>query len=235
MKRYLLVLLSVLSFSSCGTLGNLSGVNTSVSESDAAAGIREALDKGVTTGINLLHRENGFFGSDVYKLFLPQDAQRIVNTLQNLGMGGLVDRAVLQINRAAEDAVSYAAPIFSQAIREMSITDAINIVKGSGNAATQYFRQKTANQLTAAFTPAIRSSLESFSATKYYGDLINAYNNLPTTGKKLNADLTSYVVGKTIDALFDQIGKEEMSIRANPVERTTDILRKVFGWNGAGR
>src|SRR5438045_9183024 len=104
MKRYILVLLAALSFSSCGSLGGLSGMNTSgtISETDAASGIREALDKGVTTGINLLHRENGFFGSDVYKLFLPAEAQNIVTTLKNMGMSGLVYRAVLQIKRAEE-------------------------------------------------------------------------------------------------------------------------------------
>jgi hypothetical protein len=235
MKRFLMIFLAALSFSSCGSLANLPNLNTGITESEAALGIRDALDKGVSTGISFLGRENGFFGNEAYKLFLPQDAQKIVNTMRNLGMGGLVDRAVLQINRAAENAITYAAPIFSQAIREMTIADAINIIRGSGDAATQYFRQKTTNQLINAFTPAIKTSLESFSATKYYGDLINAYNSLPTTMNKLNPDLTSYVVGKAVDALFDQIGKQEMAIRANPVERTTEILRKVFGWVGAGK
>ncbi|HZI01638.1 MAG TPA: DUF4197 domain-containing protein, partial [Flavisolibacter sp.] len=159
--------------------------------------------------------------------------QRIENTMRQLGMGGMVDRAILQINRSAEDAVGYARPIFLDAIRDMAITDAINIVRGPRDAATQYFRQKTTERLTAAFSPVIRASLDKFSATKYYNDVISTYNNFPTTINKLNPDLPSYVVGKAVDALFDQIAREEANIRENPVARTTDILRKVFGWAGA--
>ena len=117
----------------------------------------------------------------------------------------------------------------------MTIADAINIVKGSNDAATQYFKQRTTEKLTAAFMPVIKSSLEKFSATKYYADVINTYNNFPTTLQKINPDLPSYVVGKAIDALFDQVAKEEANIRANPVARTTEILRRVFGWAAASR
>jgi hypothetical protein len=201
-------------------------------ENEAATGMRQALEQGVGKGITLLNVQDGFFGNQTYKLFLPQEAQRIENTLRQLGMGGMVDRAILQINRSAEDAVGYARPIFMDAIREMTITDALNIIRGPRDAATQYFRQKTTEKLTAAFTPVIKSSLDKFSATKYYNDVISTYNNFPTTMNKLNPDLPSYVVGKAVDALFDQIAKEEANIRENPVARTTDILRKVFGWAG---
>jgi hypothetical protein len=194
--------------------------------------MRQALEQGVGKGISLLNVQDGFFGNQAYKLFLPQEAQRIENTLRQLGMGGMVDRAILQINRSAEDAVGYARPIFVDAIREMTITDALNIIRGPRDAATQYFRQKTTEKLTAAFTPVIKSSLDKFSATKYYNEVISTYNNFPTTMNKLNPDLPSYVVGKAVDALFDQIAKEEANIRENPVARTTDILRKVFGWAG---
>jgi hypothetical protein len=165
---------------------------------------------------------------------LPPEAQKIENTLRQLGMSGMVDKAILQINRAAEDAVGYARPIFVDAIREMTITDAINIIKGPKDAATQYFRQKTTEKLIAAFSPTIKSSLDKFSATKYYGDVVNTYNNFPTTLNKINPDLPSYVVGKAVNALFDQIGKEEANIRENPVARTTEILKKVFGWASRG-
>jgi len=107
--------------------------------------------------------------------------------------------------------------------------DALNIVKGEKDAATQYFRQKTTDKLIAAFTPSVKSSLDKVSATKYYGDVINTYNNFPTTFKKINPDLTSYVVGRAVDALFAEVAKEEANIRANPVARTTEILKKVFG------
>jgi hypothetical protein len=230
-KKYMAAVMLSVSLLSCAELGNLgAAIPTSITETEAAQGIREALDQGVGRGITLLNKQDGFFGSQAYKLFLPAEAQRIENTLRQLGMGSMVDRAILQINRAAEDAVGYARPIFLDAIREMTIADAINIIRGPKDAATQYFRQKTTDKLIAAFSPTIKSSLDKFSATKYYGEVVNTYNNFPTTLNKLNPDLPSYVVNKAVTALFDQIGQEEANIRANPVARTTEILKKVFGW-----
>jgi ABC-type transporter MlaC component len=229
MKTLLALLLLTLPFYSCDTLSRVQ-LPTTITEAEAAQGIREALDKGVGRGISQLAREDGFLGSTAYKLFLPADAQRIESVLRQVGMGSLVDRTIIQINRAAENAVSFASPIFLDAIREMTLTDALAIVRGPRDAATQYFRQKTTEKLVAAFTPVIKSSLEKFSATKYYSDMINTYNNFPTTQQKLNPDLPSYVVEKTVNALFDQIAQEEANIRANPVARTTEILKRVFGW-----
>lgn len=228
LKTQLIALTLTCGLLSCETL-NLPTSTTVVTQTEAAQAIREALDQGVGRGISLLNKEDGFFGNQVYKLFLPPDAQKIENTLRQVGMGSLVDRAILQINRAAEDAVGHARPIFVDAIREMTISDAINIVKGTNDAATQYFRDKTTAKLVAAFTPIIKQSLDKFSATKYYTDVVNTYNNFPTTINKLNPDLPSYVVGKAVNALFDQIAQEEANIRANPVARTTELLKKVFG------
>lgn len=229
MKYYFIAFVLILSLASCDTLSKIS-VPQTITEAEAAQGIRDALDQGVGRGIGLLNKEDGFFGSQTYKLFLPQEAQKIENTLRQLGMGSLVDKAILQINRSAEDAVGYARPIFLDAIKQMTIADAINIIKGPKDAATQYFRNKTTEKLIAAFTPVIKSSLDKFSATKYYGDMIKTYNGFPTTINKLNPDLPSYVVNKAVAALFDQVAMEEANIRANPVARTTDILKKVFGW-----
>ena len=145
-------------------------------------------------------------------------------------MGSLVDRAIIQINRAAEDAVGHARPIFVDAIRQMTIADALTIIKGPRDAATQYFKNKTTQQLITAFSPIIKSSLDKFSATKYYADMINTYNGFPTTLNKLNPDLPSFVVGKAVDALFDQVAKEEDNIRTNVSARTSDILKRVFGY-----
>lgn len=235
MKRVVFLSLFSFFFFSCNTLSKLPATYpTGVTEYEAAQGIREALDQGVGRGISTLNVPDGFFGNQAYKLFLPEEARKIENTLRQLGMGGMVDKAILQINRAAEDAVGFARPIFVDAIREITIADAINIVKGQNDAATQYFRQRTTDRLMAAFTPVIKSSLEKFSATKYYADVINTYNNFPTTLQKINPDLPTYVVGKAVDALFDQVAKEEANIRANPVARTTEILRRVFGWAGRG-
>ena len=146
-----------------------------------------------------------------------------------MGMGAEVDKAILSINRGAEDAVGFAKPIFTEAIKEMTLTDALNILKGANDAATQYFKNKTRQKLVVAFSPSVKSSLEKVNATKYYGDVITSYNKLPTTFNKVNPDLTSYVVERAVDALFDQVAKEEANIRANPVARTTDLLKKVFG------
>jgi hypothetical protein len=111
----------------------------------------------------------------------------------------------------------------------MTIVDALNIIRGPKDAATQYFREKTTAKLVAAFTPSVKGSLDKLNATKYYTDVVNTYNNFPTTFNKINPDLTSYVVGKAVDALFDRVAKEEANIRENPVARTTEILKKVFG------
>ena len=200
-----------------------------ITENEAGQGIKEALTQGVTNAVLHLNKTDGFFGSEFYKLLLPPDAKKIETTLRNLGMGAQVDKAILQINRGAEDAVGYAKPIFVDAIKQMTITDALNIVRGQKDAATQYFKQKTTEKLIAAFTPSVKTSLDKVDATKYYGNIVTTYNKLPTTFNKINPDLTSYVVGKAVDALFDQVAKEEANIRANPVARTTDILKRVFG------
>jgi hypothetical protein len=227
----------ILCLTSCETLSSLPTLGTPtstgpVTESEAGQGIRQALSQGVSTAISNLNRENAFFGNDFYKVLLPADAQKIETTLRKVGLGKEVDKAVLQINRAAEDAVAFAKPIFVEAIQEMTITDALNIIRGEKNSATNYFRVKTREKLLAAFSPSIKQSLDKVGATKYYGDIVSMYNNIPTVSK-INPDLPSYVVSKTTDALFDQIEKEEVNIRENPVARTTAILKKVFG--SAGR
>lgn len=226
-RKLLLILFASFTIQSCDTFSNLPG--TGVTEAEAAGGIREALAQGVTRGITLLNRTDGFFGNALYKMLLPPDAKKIENTLRDLGFGKKVDQAILQINRAAEDAVGYAAPIFGDAIREMTIMDALNIIRGPNNAATEYFRQKTSDRLIAAFSPVVKNSLDKLNATKYYADIVNLYNNFPTTINQINPDLPSYVVGKAVDALFDLVAKEEANIRENPLARTTELLRKVFG------
>jgi hypothetical protein len=200
-----------------------------LTENDAAMGIKEALTQGVTSAVLHLNKTDGFFGSEFYKLLLPPDAKKIENTLRNLGMGAQVDKAILAINRGAEDAVGYAKPIFVDAIKEMTLKDALNIVRGPNDAATTYFKDKTKEKLIVAFMPSVKTSLDKTDATKYYSDIVTTYNKLPTTFKKANPDLPSYVVGKAVDALFDQVAKEEANIRSNPVARTSDILKKVFG------
>jgi Protein of unknown function (DUF4197) len=205
--------------------------NSGVTENEAGQGIKEALSQGVINAVLNLNKTDGFFGSEFYKMLLPEDAKKVEKTLRNIGMGAQVDKAILSINRGAEDAVAFAKPIFIDAIKEMTLKDALNIVKGPKDAATNYFKEKTKEKLITAFTPSVKSSLDKVDATKHYSDIMNSYNSLPTTFKKVNPDLTSFVVGKAVDALFDQVAKEEANIRANPLARTSDILKKVFGGN----
>ena len=200
-----------------------------VTEREAAQGVREALAQGVTSAVLNLHKTDGFFGSQFYKMLLPPDARKVEGTLRKIGLGGQVDKAVLAMNRGAEDAVGSAAPIFTDAIKQMTLTDALGIVRGNKDSATQYFKQKTSQKLIEAFTPSVKTSLDKTNATKYYGDIVNTYNRMPLSTEKVNPDLTSYVVGKAVDALFEEIAKEEANIRSNPVARTTEILKKVFG------
>lgn len=205
------------------------GGSSNVSEEEAGQGIKEALTQGVTNAVLNLNKTDGFFGSEVYKMFLPPDAQKIEKTLRSAGMGAQVDKAILAINRGAEDAVAFAKPIFVEAIKEMTVTDALKILTGPKDGATQYFKEKTTAKLTAAFKPSVQSSLDKVEATKYYGDIVNTYNKLPTTMNKVNPDLTSYVVEKAVAALFDQVAKEEANIRANPMGQASALLQKVFG------
>ena len=208
-----------------GTSSTLAGIT----QSDAGSAIKEALAKGVASGIAKLNKTNGFFGSDVYKVLLPPDAVKIENTLRSIGLGSQVDKAILQINRSAEKAVGYAAPIFVTAIKQMTLTDALNLVKGGNTSATDFFKSKTTDSLKTAFMPVIKKTLDSTAATRYYADIVNTYNKLPTSFNKVNPDLQDYVTTMAVNALFDQIAKEELAIRANPAARTTDLLKKVFG------
>lgn len=209
--------------------GNKNTSGTGITENEAGLGIKEALLQGVGTAVLNLNKTDGFFGSAIYKMLLPPDALKVEKTLRNIGMGAQVDKAILAINRGAEDAVAFAKPIFVDAIKQMTLTDALNIIRGPKDAATNYFKEKTMLKLIEAFTPSIKSSLDKVNATKYYADIVITYNKLPTTFNKANPDLVSYVAGKATDALFDQVAKEEANIRANPVARTSDILKKVFG------
>ena len=207
-----------------------SGTSTgSVTEGEAGMGIKEALEKGVSAGISLLNKKDGFFGNDLYKVLLPPDALKAEKVLRSIGLGSEVDKAILQINRAAEDAVGYAKPIFVNAIKQMTITDALKLLSGGQRSATDYFEGKTTDALKTAFSPVIDSALNKTAATKYYGNLVTKYNNLPTTFNKINPDLKGYVTEKAVKALFDQVAKEELAIRQNPAARTSELLKKVFG------
>lgn len=233
MKQFFTALVISISMGSCTQLQQVAEAagasGTGISNTEAASGIREALSQGIGKAVVQLNTTDGFFKNAFYKIFLPPDAKKIENTLRDVGLGSMVDKAILQINRGAEDAAGYAKPIFINAIKSMTLSDAIGLVRNGDTSATHFFRVKTTQQLIDAFTPVIQSSLNKVEATKYYGDMVTRYNNFPTTFKKLNPDLTGYVTFRATEALFSMISKEEINIRTNFAARTSDILRKVFG------
>jgi hypothetical protein len=229
MKKLLSILCLSALLSSCDVLSKLPTLGGGVTEGEAGDGIKEALGQGLVKAVLQLNKPDGFFKDALYKVLLPPDAKKIENTLRDLGMNKMVDKAILAINRAAEDAAGFAKPIFVDAIKSMTISDAIGLIKNGDTSATHFFRVKTTDKLIAAFMPVIKSSLDKVEATKYYGDIVTTYNNFPTTFKKINPDLPSFVTGKATDALFDMVAKEEQNIRQNILARTTDLLRKVFG------
>lgn len=229
MKKIIPFLLFAFTLSGCDVLQNLPASTGAVTEAEAGQGIKEALSQGVTDAVLQLNKPDGFFKDALYKILLPPDAKKIETTLRDLGMNKVVDKAILQINRGAEDAAGYAKPIFVDAIKSMTLQDAVGLVKNGDTSATHFFREKTTAKLMAAFLLVIRSSLDKVEATKYYGDIVTTYNNFPTTFKKINPDLAGYVTERATVALFDLIAKEEVNIRTNFAARTTDILKKVFG------
>jgi hypothetical protein len=199
-----------------------------LSESDAASGIKEALSKGAVNGVKLTSVKDGYLGNAEIKIPFPQEAKNIEEKLRAIGLGKKVDELIVSLNRAAEDAAKEAQPIFLAAIKNMTVTDAINIVKGNNDAATRYLDRTTSPQLKAAFQPDIKASLDKVNATQQWAFLINAYNKIPLV-KKMNPDLPAYVTDKAIEGLFVMIAKEELKIRKDPMARTSEILKKVFG------
>jgi hypothetical protein len=201
-----------------------------LSEKDAADGIKEALVKGTGEGVKFVSKLDGYFGNPEIKIPFPPDAKVIETKLRSVGLGKKVDEVVLSINRAAEDAAKDAEQIFVAAVKGMTVKDAINIVKGANDAATQYLKRTTSPELKAKFLPVIKASLDKVNATKYWTDVINTYNKIPFV-QKMNPNLPEYVTGKAIDGLFVMIAKEELKIRKDPVARTSELLKKVFGGN----
>jgi hypothetical protein len=200
-----------------------------LSSADIADGLRQALQIGAKNATSRVSAVNGFFGNALIKILMPPEARKVENTLREIGMGTYVDNAILSMNRAAEDGSSKALDIFVNAIKSMSIQDGLSILNGPKDAATQYLRSRTSAALTAAFRPIIEESLDKVNATKYWADVFNVYNDLPTTFKKVNPDLPAYVTQKALDGVFVYIADEEAKIRMNPAAQVTDLLKKVFG------
>ncbi|MBS1665916.1 MAG: DUF4197 domain-containing protein [Bacteroidetes bacterium] len=210
----------------------VSGNNTKgagLSNADIVSGLKEALTLGTKKSTDKLSMVDGFFKDAAVKVLMPPQAQKVEKVLRSVGMGKLVDDAILSMNRAAEDASKSATPIFVDAVKKMSITDALGILRGPDTAATSYLKKSTTAQLTKAFKPSIDSSLAKTDATKYWKTVFDTYNNLPTTFKKVDSDLSSYVTQKALSGIFYYVAQEEAKIRKDPAAQATSLLKKVFG------
>lgn len=199
-----------------------------LSEDEVAAGLKQALTKGVEKGVDQLSKPDGFFKDLEIKIPLPAEAQAVEDKLRKLGQGDKVDEAIESINRAAEDAVVGAKDIFVSAITSMTLSDAMGLLKGEDNAATQFLEKSTRMALVEKFKPTVATSLEKVGATKHWNTVFSTYNKIPLV-QKVNPDLEEYATNKAIDGLFIQIAKQELEIRKNPAARVTDLLKKVFG------
>ncbi len=211
-----------------GTPASGSNVNlVNLSQSEISSGLKQALNIGVTEGVKKLGVTDGFYKNELVKILMPEKLRKIDTTLRTLGLGSLADQGVKLLNRAAEDAVTEATPIFANAITSMTITDAKNILLGSNTAATNYLQTKTQSQLFTAFQPKVKASLGKVGADKVWKNLISKYNLL--TGQAVTTDLNEYVTTETINGVFKMVAEKETGIRNNAAMRTTSLLEKVFG------
>jgi hypothetical protein len=199
---------------------------TSLSPEEISAGLKEALRIGSEKAAAQVSSADGFFKDAVIKILMPEEAKKAEQKLRALGLGKQVDNAILAMNRAAEDAAKSAAPIFAAAVKDMSITDAFSILRGTDVAATSYLKEKTSNPLAEAFRPAIEKSLEKVNATRYWTTVFTTYNKM--SPDKVNPDLEAYVTEKALEGIFYQLAQQEKAIRRNPAARTTELLQKVF-------
>ena len=230
MKK-LVILFLALSLNSCHELqqvvNQLPQGSVALGNDQIAAGLREALDKGIQSQVSKLTKEDGFLKNEAVKILLPEELQKVDKTLRDIGLGSLADEGLKVLNRAAEDAVGEATPIFVDAVKGITFSDAKNILLGSDNAATQYLTSATQTQLYAKFNPVIKNSFSKVGADKIWSNLITKYNNIPLT-KKVNPDLTDYVTQEALNGVFTMIAVEEKVIRNDASSRTTDLLRRVF-------
>lgn len=200
----------------------------SLSEGDIASGLKEALVIGTQNAVADVGREGGYFNNPEIRIPLPGPLQKSEKLLRLAGYGAQVDAFSQCMNRAAEAAAPQAKEIFWQAIGDMSIEDARQILGGGDTAATDYFKNKTSGRLQELFGPVVHDSLAGVGATRYFQDLDARLKALPF-GESLGLDLDSYVTDQALNGLFYVVGEEERKIRENPAARTTELLKKVFG------
>ncbi|SFS51629.1 DUF4197 domain-containing protein [Lutibacter maritimus] len=229
MIKKLVLLIAIFQFSACAELQQVVNQLPSgmITNDQIANGLKEALNKGITNQVSKLAVEDGFFKNELTRILLPEELQKVDNTLRKIGLSKLADEGLKVLNRAAEDAVGEAIPIFVDAVKGMSFTDAKNILMGDKNAATIYLQNSTSDALYQKFNPIIANSFQKVGADKIWSDLITKYNNLPLVNK-VNPDLTDYVTGEALKGVFTMVEVEELNIRTKVASRTSDLLKRVF-------
>lgn len=198
-----------------------------LSNFDISEGLKEALSIGTNYASNTLSARDGFFKNTAVKILMPKELQHVETALRKVGLGNLADDLILTMNRAAEDAAKQAAPIFLDAIKRMTLNDAITILNGGNGAATNYLKTATQYQLIQAFSPVIKKSLSKTGADVAWEKVFKAYNRIGVF-QKVNTDLTQYVTEKSTDGMFYMIGQEENKIRSNPAGYSSNLIKKVF-------
>ncbi|GAA3515396.1 DUF4197 domain-containing protein [Aquimarina addita] len=198
-----------------------------LSNLDIANGLKEALDKGIDKQVSKLTQTDGFYKNELVKIALPSELTKVDKALRDIGLSSLADEGLKVLNRAAENAVKEATPIFVNAVKQMSFNDAKQILLGNNDAATQYLKGTTSTELYGKFSPVIESSFSKVGADKIWTNIINKYNSIPFTNN-VNPDITDYVTGEALSGVYKMIAIEEGEIRTKLSSRTSDVLKKVF-------
>lgn len=230
MIRKFLAVILIFNLTACAELQEIAKQlpqSGSIGNAEIASGLRQALDFGIDKQVTKLTQTDGFYKNELVKILLPEELHKVDKALRDIGLSKLADEGLKVLNRAAEDAVKEATPIFIDAVKGITFTDAKNILLGNNDAATQYLTSKTETALYDKFNPVIKNSFAKVGADKIWNNLINKYNNLPFTNN-VNPDLTDYVTGEALKGVYTMIAVEEKDIRTKLSSRTTDLLKKVF-------
>ncbi len=230
MRKIALLAVAAYTLMSCAELQQVANQLPGVMDQgglDISGGLKEALNNGINKQVVKLTAVDGFFKNEAVKILLPDELKKVDKTLRDIGMSKLADDGLRVLNRAAEDAVKEATPIFVDAIRGMSFTDAKNILMGNESSATTYLQNTTSTALYTKFSPVIKNSYTKVGADKVWKEIITKYNSIPLV-KKVNPDLTDYTTKKAMEGVFKMIAVEEKDIRTNLASRSSDLLRKVF-------
>tara|TARA_B110000285_G_scaffold111961_1_gene127094 strand:- start:278 stop:991 length:714 start_codon:yes stop_codon:yes gene_type:complete len=231
MIKRILILVIAIQFAGCAELqkviSQLPNDSVGLSQEQIGNGLRQALDNGIKNQVAKLTSKDGFYRNELVKILLPDELQAVDKGLRKIGLGNLADEGIKVLNRAAEDAVKTATPIFVNAVKEITFADAKNILLGDTNAATTYLQSKTSESLYARFSPVINTSFSKVGADKIWSNLISKYNSIPFI-KKVNPDLTGYVTNEALKGVFTMITEEEKGIREKVGLRNTTLLKQVF-------